>query len=375
MIYLDNAATSFPKPESVCRKVDIILREIGGNPGRASHRMAVHALRVIFDAREAVSRLIGAPDSSRIVFTKNATEAINIALKGLLKPDDHVITTVFEHNSIVKTIGRLEKDGVRVSRLKPDSRGFISPEDIEKAMRENTKMVCLAHASNVFGTLQPVEEIAAVCRRRGVLFMVDGAQTVGAFPMDVTAMGIDILAATGHKALLGPQGTGFLYLRESVEPVPLIDGGTGEEDTILDIPERLESGTMNMPGVGGLGAGVEFVLKEGVHRIRAHEEALTGEIITGLKAVKGVAIIGAPEASKRASLVAFNIEGVKARDAGIRYDSEFSIMLRCGTHCAPMAHMEAKTYPEGAIRVSPGYFNTQGDIAEFLRATSEIAKI
>ncbi len=374
MIYLDNAATSFPKPESVYRRIDEILRKISGNPGRASHRMALEASRVIFDAREKVSRLINSPDSSRVAFTKNATEAINIALKGILKPGDHVVTTTFEHNCVVKTLARLEAAGVSVTKVRPGKDGRLDVKDVEKAIRKPTRIVCIAHASNVFGTLQPVEEIGRILRKKGILFLVDGAQTVGAVPVDVEKLNIDLLAATGHKALFGPQGTGFLYAREGVEPEPLIDGGTGELDTVLEMPERLEGGTMNTPGVGGLGAGADYLLNESISKIRAYEEGLTGELLKGLKAMEGVSIIGPLEAGERASLVAFNIKGMASATVGARLDEEFSIMVRCNTHCAPEAHREAGTFPEGAVRVSPGYFTTPEEIEECLRAIRIIGK-
>lgn len=373
MIYLDNAATSFPKPEAVYKKVDYILRNIGGNPGRASHRMAIEASRAVFDAREAVAKLFAIKDSSRIVFTKNATEGINIALKGLLKPSDHVVTTSFEHNSVAKTIHSLEKRGVKATKVQPDKFGFVSATSVERAITAKTKIVCLSHASNVFGTLQPIDEIATICKKKSVLFMLDAAQTAGALPIDLSSANIDILAATGHKALFGPQGTGFLYLREGIEPEPLVSGGTGELDLVLETPERLESGTMNTPGISGLQAGVEFLLSVGVDKVRAHEVALLDAILAGLKGIKGISIIGTLEATKRASLVAFNIKDVKPGDAGVRLDNEFSIMVRTGAHCAPEAHKEAGTYPEGAIRVSPGYFNTAKDIEEFVRAVKLIA--
>src|SRR3972149_4242904 len=206
MIYLDNAATSFPKPESVYDRINEVLRTTGGNPGRSSHTMAIEA--------------------GRVSFTKNATEAINTALKGILKPGDHVITSAFEHNSVVKSLARLEGTGVEVTKVSPNKEGFLRPRDIEAAIKKNTKMVCISHASNVFGAIQPIGEIGKACKSKGVSFMVDGAQTVGAPPFDVTELGVDILAATGHKALFGPQGTGFLYLAEGIEVVPLVDGGT-----------------------------------------------------------------------------------------------------------------------------------------------------
>jgi len=373
MIYLDNAATSFPKPESVYRRVDDVLRRISGSPGRASHRMAVEADRVVFEARETVGKVINAPDASRVAFTKNATEAVNIAIKGLVKPGDHLITTSFEHNSVAKTAGWVQGCGVEVTRVRPDSSGFLDPAEVVRAIKKNTKLVSIVHASNVFGTIEPVEEIGRACRQKGVLFMVDGAQTVGALPIDVEAMNIDILAATGHKALFGPQGTGFIYLKEGVEPPALVSGGTGELDAALEIPERLESGTMNTPGIGGLGAGAAFVLGEGVEKIRAAEVGLIGALLEGLATIKGVRIIGTKDPEKRAGLVAFNIDGVKPYDAGQRLDNEYGILVRTGAHCAPDAHREAGTSPEGAVRVSPGYFNTLSEIEEFVRAVREIA--
>ena len=373
MIYLDNAATSFPKPEKVYDRIDEVLREISGNPGRASHRMALEAGRVIFGARESVTRLINAGDSSRVSFTKNATEAVNIGIKGSVVPGDHIVTTSFEHNSVAKTVGAIEAAGIEVTRVRPDRLGFVSVKDISGAIRKNTRLVCLSHASNVFGTIQDIEAIGKACRARSVRFMVDGAQTVGAMPIDVIAMNIDILAATGHKALFGPQGTGFIYTAKGIELEPLIHGGTGELDTLLEMPERLENGTMNTPGVGGLGAGVEFLFSEGVDKIRAYEEGLIGEIIRGLSAIEKVKIIGTLEASSRAALVAFNIEGRRPAEVGRILDEEFECLVRTGVHCAPDAHREAGTHPDGGVRVSPGYFTREPEIESFLKAIRTIA--
>ncbi|MBI5493259.1 MAG: aminotransferase class V-fold PLP-dependent enzyme [Deltaproteobacteria bacterium] len=374
LIYLDNAATSFPKPEAVYRRIDEVLRVISGNPGRASHRMALEASRVIFSAREAIARLFNVRDASRIAFTKNATEGINIALKGLLKPGGHVVTSSFEHNSVVKTLGRLERNGVRVTKVRPDKDGLLDPKDIASAIDKDTKIVCISHASNVFGTVQPIEEIGRLCRNKSVIFMVDGAQTAGAMPIEMDAMNMDIFAATGHKALFGPQGTGFLYVREGIEPEPLVDGGTGELNITLEMPDRLESGTMNTPGVGGLGAGVEFILKEGIAKVKRYEEALIEALLDGLRKTEGVRIIGPADAKKRTALVAFNIAGKTPAEVGMRLDNDFSIMVRTGAHCAPEAHREAGTHPDGAVRVSPGYFTKEDEVEEFLRAIREIAK-
>jgi cysteine desulfurase family protein len=374
MIYLDNAATSFPKPESVYDRINEVLRTIGGNPGRSSHTMAIEAARVVFNAREAVASLIGAPDSGRVAFTKNATEAINIAFKGVLKPGDHVVTSAFEHNSVVKSLARLASLGVEVTKVSPDKEGFLRPRDIEAAVKKNTKMVCLSHASNVFGAIQPIGEIGNDCKAKGVMFMVDGAQTVGAMPFDVMELGVDILAATGHKALFGPQGTGFLYLAEGIDIVPLVDGGTGEAGSPLEMPELLESGTMNTPGIGGLGAGVRFLLDERVEKVRKKEEGFVEAILEGFASMKGISIIGPKAASRRAALVSFNIDGKKPGEVGLRLDDEAGIMIRCGTHCAPDAHRCSGTFPDGAARVSPGYFNTAMDIEEFLKAVRTMAK-
>lgn len=350
------------------------MRKVGGNPGRSGHRLSVEAARVIFRARESVAKLLNVRDSSRVVFTKNATEAINVALKGLLGPGDHVVTTAFEHNSVVRTLRRLEAGGVKVTKVRGRRPDLIEPRDIEKALTGKTRLVAIVHASNVFGTIEPVSEIGALLRKKGIPFMVDGAQSVGSIPVDVEGMDIGILAATGHKSLFGPQGTGFLYIKEGLEPPALIDGGTGEGDDVLEIPDRLETGTMNTPGVGGLAVGVEFILKEGVSKIREHEKALIKELMDGLGGIRGAVILGPPEPESRVSLVSFNMEGKSAVDVGVRLDREFSIMVRCGTHCAPDAHVSAGTYPHGAIRVSPGYFNTHEDISAFLKAVSKIAK-
>ena len=373
-IYLDNAATSYPKPESVYKRIDHILRHIGGNPGRSGHRMAMDASRVIFEARESAARLFNIKDASRVAFTKNATEAINIAFKGILKPGDHVVTTTIEHNAVVKPLKRMQGQGVKVTRVAADKDGRVSPVEIENAITKHTKLVSVVHASNVFGAVLPVAEIGKICRKKNILFMIDAAQTAGAMPIDVEALNVDILAATGHKSLFGSQGTGLVYVKEGIEPLPLVDGGTAEDNDMLEMPDRLESGTMNTPGIGGLGTGIEFLLKERVEKIRQYEEELIRQILEGLSDIKGIEIIGPSDEKNRTHLVSFNIEGKDPSDIGYRLDNEFGIMTRCGLHCAPYAHKTAGTYPHGAVRVSPGYFNTQKEIEEFLKAVREIAK-
>src|SRR3972149_1654716 len=373
-IYLDNAATSYPKPEPVYQRIDHILRHIGGNPGRSGHRMAMDASRVIFEARESAARLFNIKDASRVAFTKNATEAINIAFKGILKPGDHVVTTTIEHNAVVKPLKRMQGQGVKVTRVAADKDGRVSPVEIENAITKHTKLVTVVHASNVFGAVLPVAEIGKICRKKNILFMIDAAQTAGAMPIDVEALNVDILAATGHKSLFGSQGTGLGYVKEGIEPLPLVDGGTAEDNDMLEMPDRIESGTMKPPGIGGLGTGKKILLKERVEKIRQYEEELIRQILEGLSDIKGIEIIGPSDEKNRTHLVSFNIEGKDPSDIGYRLDNEFGIMTRCGLHCAPYAHKTAGTYPHGAVRVSPGYFNTQKEIEEFLKAIREIAK-
>ncbi len=371
-IYLDNAATSFPKPECVIKRVEEVLRNIGGNPGRGGHRMAIDAGRLIFRTRESLARLLNLPDASRIVFTKNATEAANLAIKGLLSTEDHAVVSSFEHNAGIKPLAWLERRGMRLTRIKAARPDLITPEEVVRALTPDTKLVSIVHGSNVFGTIQPIAEIGRALKVRGVLFMVDAAQTLGALPVDLSALDADILVGTGHKSLFGPQGTGFVYLREGVEPRNLLEGGTGDLEDELETPDRFETGTVNTPGLGGLGAGVDFVLSEGIGKIRAHEEELIGILIEGLRKITGLTILGPLEASERTSLVAFNIEGFDPQDIGVRLEDDFDIMVRCGTHCAPSAHRSAGTYPAGAVRVSPGYFNTISEIEIFLAAITEI---
>ncbi len=375
LIYLDNAATTYPKPGSVPRRVAEVIADLGGNPGRGAHRMSLDASRVVFGTREALAGLLNIKDASRIAFTKNATEAINIALKGLLKAGDHVVTTGFEHNSVVRTLARLTRDvNVRVTKVIGKERAdFVSAADVEAAITKDTKLVAITHASNVVGTIQPVYEIAELCRAKGVLFMVDAAQTIGALPVDLGELGADIVVGTGHKALFGPQGTGFVYFKEGVEPEPLIDGGTGEEGVYLEMPDRFESGTVNTPGIGGLGAGIEFVLNEGVEKIRARESALTSMLLTGLSEIEGVTIFGPMDVESRVALVSFTIEGLPPVDVGRRLDEDFLIMARCGTHCAPDAHRTIGTHPLGTNRISPGYFTTDADIEVLLKAVKTMA--
>jgi cysteine desulfurase family protein len=375
-IYLDNAATTFPKPEQVYRAVEQAMREIGVGPGRGSHRRGLAASRVVFEAREAVAALFGIGDSARVVFTHSATEALNLALNGLLKPGDHVVSTTMEHNSLLRPLHLAEKMGVEVTRVPGDHCGLVDWKEIKRALRGNTRLVALSHCSNVTGAIQPVGEIGAMTRNAGLLFLVDAAQSAGAVPIDVNAMNIDLLAVPGHKGLFGPQGTGVLYVGEGVELRPLIVGGTGGFSSAAEqpetLPERFESGTMNTPGIAGLKAGVDFVLSTGSGEIRKKEARLVTQLLEGVAGIPGIVTYSPRSAELRAGLVSFTAGGLDPAEIGFRLDSEFDIAVRVGLHCAPEAHRTIGTFPGGAVRVSPGYFNSEQDIKMFLQALSII---
>ncbi|RII27739.1 MAG: cysteine desulfurase [Geobacter sp.] len=375
-IYLDNAATSFPKPDTVYRAVDQTLREIGVGPGRGGYRRGLEAGRLVFRAREAVSGLIGAGNSERIVFTHSATEALNLAVNGLLRPGDHVITTTMEHNSLARPLHLAEQRGVEVTWLQADGRGAIDSRQLSEVLRPESRLVALSHCSNVTGTIQPVAEIGAIARGAGVLFLVDAAQSAGSLPIDVEGMSIDLLAAPGHKGLLGPQGTGFLYVGAGIELTPLIVGGTGGHSSGLDqpvaMPEHLESGTPNTPGIAGLLAGIEFILNTGVATIRSTEQARVAQIVEGLGSIPGVTLYGPADPERRGSVVSFTVSGFDPSRIGFQLDQDYGISVRVGLHCAPLAHQTIGTYPEGTVRVSPGWLTTSRDIDVFLQALHAI---
>ena len=298
MIYLDNAATSWPKPETVYQAMDSFMRSTGANPGRSAHQLSIEASRTIYETREALATLLGTGDPARIIFTSNATESLNVVIRGLLHAGDHVITSSMEHNSVMRPLRYMERNGVEVSVVNCSPGGLLDPQDIEQSIRENTKLIVLNHASNVLGTLLPVDEVGRIARRRGVLLMVDAAQTAGCYPLDVEGMYIDLLAFSGHKGLYGPQGTGGLYIRKGLESdiEPLKYGGTGshsEYEYQPDfLPDKYESGTPNTVGLAGLCAGVRFVLSQGLAVIRKREQTLTQSLVDGLKSITGVTVYG-----------------------------------------------------------------------------------
>ena len=374
-VFLDNAATSFPKPDAVYRAMDAAMREVGVAPGRGGYRQSLAAARIVFEARSALARFFGVSDSSRLIFTHSATESINIAVFGLLKPGDHVVSTSVEHNALARPLHLAKCRGVEVTFVRSDPFGVVSEQDIARAMRRNTRMVALAHCSNVTGAVQPIAEIARIARQGGAFFLVDAAQSAGFFPIDAEATGIDLLAAPGHKGLFGPPGTGILAVGTGITLEPLQVGGTGGSASSPEppeqMPERLESGTINTPALAGLKAGLEFVEATGLDAIRAKETALVDQLLEGLRGTAGVRLYG-PQQGERGAAVSFNVDGHDPASVGFLLDSDYDISVRVGLHCAPDAHRSIGSFPEGTIRVSPGFFNTEADIDFFLKALREI---
>jgi len=369
-LYLDNAATSFPKPEAMLAAMINYQQTIGGSPGRSGHGLSIDAGRVVFEARETVARLFNIEDPLRIAFTKNSTEALNIALFGLLKEGDHVITTGMEHNSVMRPLRFLQSCGVELSVIPCSLQGELDPDDIRQALRKNTKIVVLTHASNVTGTIMPVEEIGGIIRGSGdTLLCVDAAQTAGALPIDVAKMSIDLLAFTGHKSLYGPQGTGGLYIREGLDKklLPLMRGGTGSRSEFEYqpdfMPDKYESGTPNAIGLAGLGAGVTFILEQTIQAIRAKEEKLTSRFLNQLEEEKDkVTIYGPKDAALQTAVVSFNLKNITPSDAALYFEEKWGIMCRPGLHCAPVAHKTIGTFSQGTVRFSFGFFNSEKDI-------------
>lgn len=381
IIYFDNAATSYPKPEEVIQAMVHFSRMIGGSPGRSAHRLSIDAARVIYEARERVCQLFGFKNSSRVVFGANATEGINQGLKGVLRAGDHVITSSMEHNSVMRPLRAMVEEGLELTVVPCSPGGFLDPQDAKKAIRPNTRMLAVNHASNVVGTLQPLEELGNICREKNILFFVDAAQSAGAIPIDMEQEKIDLLAFTGHKALFGPQGTGGLLIGERVdekELIPMKRGGTGSRSELEEqpdfLPDLCESGTPNSVGIAGLLAGLDFVLKEGVEKIRDQERRLTGRLLRGLLEIPGVTVYGPRDARKQLATVSFNLQGVAPSEVSLRLDEDFGILCRVGLHCAPAAHRTLGTFPEGTVRFGLSYLNREEEVEEALQAVGQIAR-
>lgn len=380
MIYLDNAATSWPKPQCVQEAMQRYLREVGASPGRSGHRLANEAERIRLDAREAVAELVGVSDPMRVIFTLNATFALNLVMRGLLPAGAHAVTTGMEHNSVMRPLRALEQHGVSVNVVPCGADGTLVPEAIEEHIRPETRLIVVNHASNVCGTVLPIREIGAIARWHRIPFLVDAAQTAGCWPLDIPADNIDLLAFTGHKGLLGPTGTGGLVLNEEFDTAllePLIHGGTGsrsEHQTHPDfLPDRYEAGTPNIVGLAGLAAGVRHVLGRGVEEIRAYERALTQRLIDGLRRIPRLQVRGTQDPSRQTAAVSFTIDGQSVSAMAHSLDERFGIMCRPGLHCAPQAHRTLGTLPDGTIRFAPGLFNNEDEIDEAIAAVAQLA--
>lgn len=376
MIYLDNAATSFPKPKRVIHAVKRHLKEIGGNPGRAAHALAREADGLVDGARRLLATLLGKVDPSRIIFTPSTTVALNLAIKGLLKSGDHVITTSMEHNSVLRPLNGLTKLGISHNQIPCSTSGELDPADILPLIQSNTRLIALLHASNVTGNFMPVGEVGKVARGRNILLLVDAAQTMGKVPIDPEKLQVDLLAGPGHKGLLGPMGTGFLYVRPGLDLEPLWEGGTGTHSESIHQPktwpERFESGTCNAPGLAGLAEGIGEVQQLGLGAIAAHERRLVDILVEGLSQLPNIIIYGPSDRSSCTGTVAFNVQKLDCSEVAHILDTAYSIAVRAGLHCAPAAHRTIGTFPHGAVRVSVGPYNTAEEMHTFLEAVSEI---
>ncbi len=376
MVYLDNAATSHPKPSLTRRYTLDFISRIGGNPGRSGHTASVEAARIVFDAREKLSAFINAPDSERIIFTQNGTEALNLAILGLLRQGDHVITTSMEHNSVMRPLTHLQQSrGVEVSVAECSRSGELDAENIRALLRKNTRAVIVNHGSNVTGTVQDLTEVRKCAEDR--VLIVDACQTMGSIPIDVREAGIDILCFSCHKSLYGLQGLGAVYLREGIDPEPLRYGGTGSRSESIEqpffMPDKYESGTPNTPGIAGLLGGLTFIRNTGLQKIMKKEKALLKLLIEALGEIKGAVVYGNHGLKPTVPVVSFNIRGKLPSEVGHELNRR-GIYTRVGLQCSPSAHKTIGTFPHGTVRVSPGYFTTRSHITALIKAVREIAQ-
>jgi cysteine desulfurase family protein len=371
MIYLDNAATSFPKPNNVYDEILNCMKNYAANPGRSSHDMSLKASKKIAETRGEISSLFNIDNPFNIVFTVNATEAINIAIKGIINKGDHVISTVIEHNSVLRPLSYLKNQGAEVSLINVDEYGFVKLKELKGKIKKNTKLIIINHGSNVLGTIQNLEEIGGIAKDRGIIFMVDASQTAGVFDIDVKKSNIGLLAFPGHKGLLGPQGTGALYIKDGIDLKEFISGGTGSNSSEMVqpdfLPDKFESGTLNTPGIAGLCEGIKFIKKTGISNIKIHEEKLTEYLLEELKKVPSVKIYGSKHNKNRSSVVSINIGNVDSAKVGYILNKK-GIAVRTGFHCAPLIHKVIGTEKFGTVRISLGYFNTFEHIEKLINA-------
>jgi len=378
MIYFDNAATTYPKPENVYQAVNKCMREYCANPGRSGHKLSMEAGRVILEARELLAELFGAKKSENIIFGLNATDALNTAIKGMVKQGEHIITTSMEHNSVLRPLKQLEKIGIETTIVKCSESGELSLAELEAKVKSNTKLIVTTHASNVTGTIMPIKEIGEIAKRNKLLYIIDSAQTAGVYKLNVSEINVDVLTFTGHKGLMGPQGVGGFYIKEGVALRQMREGGTGSMSESLFqpeiLPDKYESGTPNTPGLAGLAAGLRFIKEVGIDRIKCHEEEITNYFLNQLAEIEDVIVYGPRDIKKQASVVSLNIKNRTSSEVSFLLDNQFDIATRPGLHCAPLAHQTIGTEGKGAVRFSFGYFNTKDEIDEAIIALKSIAK-
>ncbi|SFQ13536.1 cysteine desulfurase family protein [Lachnospiraceae bacterium XBB1006] len=378
-IYLDQACTSFPKPESVPIAMAAYIRNLGVNMNRGCYSEAYDVEEKVFETRELLCQLFHGDDVKNVVFTKNITESLNVLLKGFLKPGDHLLVSSMEHNAMMRPLTQLAKQGVTFSRIPCESDGSLCQEKMEALLQPNTRMVAMLHASNVCGTVMPIAEVGEFCKNHGLTFLLDSAQTAGILPINMEEMHIDAVAFTGHKSLLGPQGIGGFVIKEHlIEKIePLLSGGTGSISHTEEIPEfmpdRFEPGTMNIPGILGLREGLLFIKKNGRKTIAEKEKALTERFLHGIKGCDRIQVVGKETMHNRVGVVSIIIEGMDPAVVADCLDREFQIMVRVGLHCSPSAHKTLHTYPMGTVRFSFGYFNTEEDVDAAIAAVIRIA--
>lgn len=368
MIYLDNGATSFPKPRSVYEEMIKCVRDYCANPGRGAHDMSIRCDMEIYECRERIAKLFNIDNPLNVIFTANATDGLNIAIHGLLEKGDHIITSYLEHNSVLRPVKQKERQGVEVSLLKGDKDGLLSVDEIEKEIKSNTKAIIINHGSNVIGTIQDIKAIGDLARRNNIKFIVDGAQTAGTIEIDIDKYNIDLLAVPGHKGLLGPQGTGALIINKNVALKELKYGGTGSQSHSLEqpqfLPDKFESGTLNTPGIVGLNSGLKFIEEEGINNIRIKEKTLVDFLLGEFECMPFIECYGT-NSKDSSAIISINIEGMESSEVGKLLNKK-DIYVRTGYHCAPLVHKVIGTEKRGTVRISPGYFNTLDEMKQLL---------
>ena len=377
MIYLDNAATTMWKPKQMIEAVVAAMTSLG-NAGRGANEASLSVARVIYDTREKLCRFFGGENPRQIVFTNNSTESLNIAVKGLLDPGDHVITTMLEHNSVLRPLYEMEKKGVGLTIIRADRQGRFCLDEMEQAIRPETKMIVCTNGSNLTGNHIDISKVGEMAHRHGLLFVVDASQTAGVFPIDVQKMNVDVLCFTGHKGLLGPQGTGGMYVREGLKIRPLKSGGSGVQTYSkthpTEMPTALEAGTLNGHGIAGLGAAVDYIGETGIDAIRSREQALMWRFYEGVKEIPGVTIYGDFSSRERCAIVALNIGAYDSSEVSDALLTEYQISTRPGGHCAPLLHEALGTVEQGAVRFSFAHYNTEEEVDFAIQAVRELAR-